>query len=903
MNLIEASYRLTSEQSEILLDSGNLPSRGERLTSELPPDLQPDLFEHAWRMATERHPVLRTAFEEKGLREPIQHVRVGAECGMDTEEGGEEFIFRHDLAWNRHFNAAEAPLMHMSLGKNQEGDWLFSWTSHDLILDSRARRIVIKDVAECYESLLNSQPIKSVASPAFRTYVNCCSPANSSIGAPYARPLHDPSSKISKLMIPQTVQDIQNDRWGSTAISITTDAETRLRNFAHRIKVPLNVVVQCAWAGLLSKYCGDCEVSYGALETSAAGPPGALEIVGPLTSSVSRLLNVHPGRSIADVARELHSQIEESTRLRDGRPETNFKPVAPKPPLLAAMVRLLESDAPWQPFVDDSFWRHQRWRVTTGCPLTLTGSVATVLTLQLVYERARWASSSISNMAVQLGCVLDAISQVQRVGQLLVDTEKSKRHRVLVGAASSVETHNTACVYELFAQQVLRVPTQVAVVHEGRRISYLELSERVDQLAAELGRRGVGPETIVGLYLPRSVSMVVSVLAVLKSGGAYLPLDTEAPAERVRTILLDAKPQCALVEEEARDIDWAACELIRVNTKGSVAVDLPAPSLACADGAAYVLYTSGSTGRPKGVVVENRQLLNYVRSVIQEAGLEECTQFAMLQPLTVDSSVTVLYASLSTGGSLHIISEEAAMDPHALSAYFEGEKIDCLKIAPSHLAALHSGVAPSRLVPQRRLIVGGEASSHSWLASVARSAQGCIIFNHYGPTETTVGVLMHRFVEAKSMPGATVPIGLPLANCRAYILDQQGELVPSGVTGELYIGGNSVARGYIHRPSLTALHFLPDPFASRPGQRMYRTGDLVRYCPRNGLEFCGRADDQVKIRGYRVEPSEIKSVLEQHPDVSGAIVLPFRCVSGGQQLAAFVVSSCGKPLKSSTDSL
>jgi non-ribosomal peptide synthetase component F len=286
-----------------------------------------------------------------------------------------------------------------------------------------------------------------------------------------------------------------------------------------------------------------------------------------------------------------------------------------------------------------------------------------------------------------------------------------------------------------------------------------------------------------------------------------------------------------------------------------------------------------------------------VKSIIKQAGLEGCRQFAMLQPLTVDSSVTVLYASLCTGATLHVIGEELAMDPVALSAYFEGEKIDCLKIAPSHLAALHSGVVPSRLVPQRRLIVGGEASSNSWLASIATAAPGCTIFNHYGPTETTVGVLMHRFDESKSREGGLVPIGQPLANCRAYVLDQYGELVPRGVIGELYIGGDAVARGYINRPSLTALQFLPDPFASVPGQRMYRTGDLVRCLAGNLLEFCGRADDQVKIRGFRIEPGEITSVLEQHPDVNGAVVMPFCCGSGGHQLAAFVVSRGGKPLE------
>jgi amino acid adenylation domain-containing protein len=609
-------------------------------------------------------------------------------------------------------------------------------------------------------------------------------------------------------------------------------------------------------------------------------------------------LNVHWSRSIADVARELDTPIVESTGFPGSRSGVHSKLFTPRAELFETMVHLLETDAVWQPHLDDSFWRYRSGRVITGCGMTLIGSVATTLNLEIIYDRARWERVYISEMAIHLSFLLETISQVERVSQLSLNTEAKRQRMVLVGESTCLETRNNECAYEWFERQVKRVPSQVAVVCEGRRISYFELEKRVCSLAAQLRRRGIGPESIVGLYLPRSLNMIVGVLAVLKSGGAYLPLDVDTPAERLRDILLDANPQCLLVDEEAKAIQWVACELICVGAEVDVPVELPTPSLeADANRAAYVLYTSGSTGRPKGVVVENRQLLNYVKGVIQEAGLTECRQFAMVQPLTVDSSVTMLYASLFTGASLHVIGEELAMDPMALSAYFEGEKIDCLKIAPSHLAALHGGVAPSRLIPQRRLIVGGEASSCSWLASVARAAHGCTVFNHYGPTETTVGVLMYRFDESKSRESALAPIGLALANCRAYVLDQYGELVPSGVIGELYIGGESVARGYINRPSLTALQFLPDPFAPSAGQRMYRTGDLVRRLPSNVLEFCGRADDQIKIRGYRVEPGEVTSVLEQHPDVTGALVVPIRCAIGGQQLAAFVVSRFKKPIE------
>jgi amino acid adenylation domain-containing protein len=897
MNLIEASYRVTRQQSEILFDARKVKSRCERLICKLPRDLRADLFEYAWQKATDRHSVLRTAFEWKGLREPVQFVNASADCTIDKIEVDSGFAMRHDLIWNHRFDPVQAPLMSLSLGSTSDGEWLFAWTSHDLILDARARRIVMKDVAEIYESLLHSRPIRPVASPTFQAYVERFHQADSGKAAAYGRNTREESSNPCKLMIPGCSEEIQGDPWAAAAVSISRESGATLRDFAQKTRVPVDVAVQSAWAVLLSKYSGECDVSFGALQTTTVDLPEALEIVGPLASTVLRHLNVNPSRTIADVAHELNALIRESAAVPSARSDihSSFSTADAEP--CETMVRL-ETDATWQPHLDNAFWRDPASRALTGCGLTLAGSVGSTIKLEIVYDRARCESASAADMANHLSCLLESMCHVERIGQLSANNEKSKRRLMLVGDSSGLQSLDRENVYGLFERQVRRVPGHVAVVHEGRRVSYLELERKVDQLATRLHRSGIGPEEIVGLYLPRGLNLIAGLLAVLKSGGAYLPLDMDAPAERIRDILLDAKPRCILAEQKMEAMNWATCELVCIEEVEKMPASPPSPAARTRpNAAAYVLYTSGSTGRPKGVVVEHRQLLNYVNSVIQRAGLEECGQFAMLQPLTVDSSVTVLYASLCKGASLHVIGDELAMDPVALSAYFEGETIDCLKIAPSHLAALHTGVAPSRLVPLRLLIVGGEASAHPWLASVACAAPGCTIFNHYGPTETTVGVLMHRFDGAQCSAGGLVPLGQPLANCRAYVLDRHGEFVPRGVIGELYIGGDSVARGYINRPVATAVQFLPDPFAPEPGQRMYRTGDLVRCLSGDVLEFCGRADDQVKIRGYRVEPGEITSVLQQHPDVTGAVVVPFRCASGGQQLAAFVVSCCGKPLE------
>lgn len=451
-----------------------------------------------------------------------------------------------------------------------------------------------------------------------------------------------------------------------------------------------------------------------------------------------------------------------------------------------------------------------------------------------------------------------------------------------------------AFVHEWFDDQVRRTPEAVALVHDGQHVTYKALQWNADRWAHKLRSLGVTEEIRVGIYMNRGIHMVLAVLATLKAGGTYVPLDVKLPPERLRMILLDSRPLLVLAEPNLKR-PVSAGELW-------VAIDYEEAAAYCSferpvfsgvqHAAAYILYTSGSTGLPKGVVVEHAQLTNYIRAVTERADLRSCTAFAMLQPLTVDSSLTVLFSSLCNGACLHLISEQLAGDPAGLAAYFEGERIDCLKIAPSHLAALHSCGNPRLLMPRRCLVLGGEPSRSDWVRAISRTAPRCAVFNHYGPTETTVGVTTYRF-DPLLAPNENymVPLGRSLANCRIYILDSCcGTPVSEGAIGELYVGGEPVARGYLNAPRLTASHFLPDPFAGVSGARMYRTGDLGRYIEGGDIAFCGRSDAQVKIRGHRVEPGEIEATLEQHPLVERACVVSSANRFGEIQLAAYLIS-------------
>jgi amino acid adenylation domain-containing protein/FkbM family methyltransferase len=448
------------------------------------------------------------------------------------------------------------------------------------------------------------------------------------------------------------------------------------------------------------------------------------------------------------------------------------------------------------------------------------------------------------------------------------------------------------CLHRWIEEQVCRAPDRAALVFEQQRLSYAELDRRASQLARRLRGLGVGPDVLVGLLVERTLEMMVGILGILKAGGAYLPIDSAYPQERIRFLLEDAGVRLLLTQSSL---------LPRV-PQGAQAVcldsfecsDSPGPAQHDAhvepENLAYVIYTSGSTGRPKGVCIEHRNIVNYVLGVAQRLRLEPGMNHATVSTIAADLGNTVIFPALVTGGCLHVLSQERAQSQALLAEYFEREGIDVLKIVPSHLAALQTGKEPERVMPRRRLILGGESSRLDWIERLLALSPACEIYNHYGPTETTVGVLTYRVgPQSSTTQSSTLPLGRPLPNTRIHILDGNAQPVPIGDPGELCIGGWGVARGYLKRPDLTNERFLPDPFDPAPGERLYRTGDLARRLPDGNIEFCGRIDHQIKLHGYRIELGEIEGALREQGGVRDAAVLAREDGSGDKQLVAYVV--------------
>ncbi|HXM57481.1 MAG TPA: amino acid adenylation domain-containing protein, partial [Candidatus Dormibacteraeota bacterium] len=518
---------------------------------------------------------------------------------------------------------------------------------------------------------------------------------------------------------------------------------------------------------------------------------------------------------------------------------------------------------------------------------------------ELLYSGDLFTAETARRMSLHLRVLLEGVAADpgRRLSAFPL-MDGAERRRVLsqwAGSSGRAGAGLPADFTRLFAEQVRLRPDAPAVEHDGEVVSYSELHDRANRAARWLRARGVGPERRVGVWMHRSPELLVALLGVMEAGGAYVALDPAWPAARVAEVTA-AAGAALLLGDRARlgELDGPVPV---VALDEAMAGDGPERWPSPPPGRlAYVLYTSGSSGRPKGVGIEHGQLVNYCLAIGERLGLEPGTTFGLVQPLSVDSSVTALLAPLLHGGRVVLVDETTALDGGRFGALLADGPLDGLKIAPTHLRALERMVDdPSRVLPRRWLVVGGEASSWPWLADLASRMGGGAVLNHYGPTETAVGVTCFEVRPGASPTRSTTPLGRPLANSRVHVLDRHLEPVPPGVPGELFVGGAQVARGYVGRPDLTASRFVPDPFGDEPGSRFYRTGDVVRWTADGNLEFLGRADEQVKIRGHRIEPGEVEAILREHPAVADAMVTARPDPGGDARLVAYVVPRSAMP--------
>ncbi|HEY0783633.1 MAG TPA: amino acid adenylation domain-containing protein, partial [Thermoanaerobaculia bacterium] len=474
---------------------------------------------------------------------------------------------------------------------------------------------------------------------------------------------------------------------------------------------------------------------------------------------------------------------------------------------------------------------------------------------------------------------------------------------------TSAGNRDGRCLHELIAERAARTPLSPALLLGDEAMTYRELDREAERLAAALRRSGVAPEVRVAVLAPRSFALVVGLLAVAKAGGAFVPLPSSSPVDRLARLLVQCEARVLLTTREAFAASGLAERLPEGDTPQIVWLDreLGGESDASGDGPgdapaahpdnlAYVLFTSGSTGEPKGVMISHRGLVNYLTWAAGAYLAGPGWGAALYSSLAFDMTVTSLWGPLVAGRAVRLLAEPAAgggfaADVEALrAAVRQGSGGSFLKLTPSHLEILASDAAGAPDTGAGMVVLGGEALPAAAVAAWTAGERPPRVINEYGPTETVVGCC--AFEVGRGPLPETVPIGRPISNVQAYVVDRRAEPVPCRVAGELWIGGTGVARGYLGRPELTAERFLPDPWSGTPGARLYRTGDLARYLTDGNLEYLGRIDQQVKVRGFRIEPGDVEAALLQHPAVREVAVVGLGS-GGAASLVAFVVPAAG----------
>jgi amino acid adenylation domain-containing protein len=479
--------------------------------------------------------------------------------------------------------------------------------------------------------------------------------------------------------------------------------------------------------------------------------------------------------------------------------------------------------------------------------------------------------------------VADDTQSIDRLSML----GDSERRQLLYGWN---ETHfdypTTARLHELFAAQAKKTPDAIALEFGGQQMTYSVLDASANQLAHHLVSLGIGPEVLVGVCLERSIDMVVGVLAILKAGGAYVPLDPSFPQARLSHMVEDSKMTVLLTHRDLeKELEVVPPSIVRLDSDwdeiAKLSADATGLPAAGSDSRAYVLYTSGSTGKPKGVEISHRAIVNFLLSMQMEPGFTADDILLAVTTLSFDIAGLELYLPLITGGRVVIASREDTHDPSRLMKHLREAGITVMQATP----ATWRGLIQAGWIgtPNLKILCGGEAMPRD-LAEELLSRCG-ELWNMYGPTETTVWSTVHKVTSGTG----SVSIGHPIANTQLYVLNAQRGLTPQGVAGELYIGGDGLARGYLHRSELTQERFVPSPF--EPGARLYRTGDLARWLPDGTVECLGRVDNQVKIRGFRIELGEIEAKLGEFPDVRQAAVIAREDTPGDKRLVAYYTAS------------
>ena len=684
--------------------------------------------------------------------------------------------------------------------------------------------------------------------------------------------------------------------YGSThTVTLPWVLGERVKAFAQHHRVTLFMTLLTAFEILLYRYNGQPDITVGT--PIANRQRGELEpLIGFFVNTLALRTQIAPRDSVLDLLQQVRRLTLEAYAHQDVPFEQVVEALQPErslahTPLFQVMFVLQNTPMPPLELPDVSLTLLETDIHTAKFDLTLEmEDTEQGLVGHWLYNTDLFEAATIERMATHFEVLLSAMVENDScsVGMLPLLT-KTEQTQVLQKWNQTTTDYPQTSIHELFEAQVARTPNAPAVIFGEHQLTYQELNAKANQLAHYLQSLGVGPEILVGLYVERSLDMVVGLLGILKAGGGYVPLDPSYPRARLEFMLQDAHISLLVTQAQlATTLSIPNIQTISMDTDWPAVAHFSSDNLhvpVSPDNLAYVIYTSGSTGQPKGVAIPHRGFVNYLSWCIQTYNVAEGNGTLVHSSIGFDATITGLFSPLLVGKPVFLVSPHQEIE--ALSQALQSHhQLSLVKLTPAHLALLSQLLPPDSLSGQTQaLVIGGEALHEHHLAFWRNHAPTTRLINEYGPTETVVGCCVHEVTPTEKISGP-IPIGRPIANTQLYVLDAHQNPVAIGVVGELYIGGAGVARGYLNRPELTAKKFIANPFGEG---RLYRTGDLARYRKDGSLEYWGRVDTQVKLRGFRIELDEIEAVLSRHAQVQQCVVIVREDISGHQRLVAYVV--------------
>ncbi len=893
---------LSAPQQEIWIEAQRGPDASraynESFYLELRGPLDAPALEGALNDVIARHESLRTAFSADGTEQRIQpelRIRISVVDLSDLGSGVREercdkiLAAEADLA----FDLTQWPLVRAQLLRLGSEDHRLVITSHHLLLDGWSAEVLIGELGQCYSARVENgiaslpKPMQysewvsaqarpsavQAASDAERFWVERFAEPAAALELPLDRPLPAVRSYVS----------------GMERMKLPADLAERLRKAAAAHRSTLFAGLMTAYQVFLARMTGQTDVVVGIMTATQAGVEEPL--IGHGAHMLPLRVEVTPEERFGDVVRKTGLAVAEVMEHRSCGfarlvGALNLPRDPSRLPLAGAFFNMDLARPHSFSGLEVEFFRNPRRFCAFPLWLELRQG-ENGISVDCTYNRDLWNAETIRRWLGHFRTLLQAIAAdpTQAVGDLPLLSD-AERTLILKDWNSTATTLPEGTTLDLVVAQAGRTPKAIAVSGSGVSLTYAQLLSRSEPLAAELVRRGVGPEIAVGVCLERTPEMVVALLAIWKAGGAYLPLDPAFPTERLAQMVEDAQPPVILRHAALRDrLPEGSAEVLELDSfdwESGLQIENCKLQIADCNSLAYILFTSGSTGRPKGVQITHGGFLNFIAAMQREPGISASDRVLAVTTLSFDIAGLELFLPLACGASVVLARREEAVDPALLTRRLEEEGITIFQATPATWQGLLQTGWKGK--PGLKAFCGGEAMSPDLARDLlARCAE---VWNLYGPTETTVYSTISR-VTTEEAGDSNITIGRPIANTDVYVLDARMQPVPIGATGELYIGGTGVSRGYFHRPELDAERFVAHPFQSEG--RLYRTGDLARWRPNGELECLGRTDHQVKVRGFRIELGEIESALRAYPGVREAVAIVREDQPGDRRIAAYLI--------------